>query len=543
MSDNYIQIPPDSSGKAIKYNVLSEVSYTGGIIAFAKGDPITGASSGVFGTIVEISGTISTGTLHVFLDPESTTDWTVGENLQTDGITHAQVAVIDATIYLTPAQMMGKNPFNVAEIDNAGALSIRYSEGTPQLDAFGLSRYTTPHLLASYTHVVEENPQGLTWQYLDDGVGGSKTYLTEESAVALDVDNVSGSYAIRQTNRYHTYQPGFGLLIEMTVLCGDSGKSGCTRRWGYFDDYNGVFFQLEGTTFSVVQRSSTGGTAVDDDVITQANFNGDHVDGADDADNLSGFSLNLDTLNLFWIDVQWLGAGAVRFGMYSPTVGRVVLHTFANPNTKTGVYMQQPNLPIRYEVVNTSATAGPSRITMACAAIKSDGEYKKPHERPLAFYEVESNEVTAPDDDNVPVLTLKPSMTYGVAGKTNRRTSNFINLSVHVKDNPIVLRYFMNATLTGDSYVSHPAGSSSYDKSATSLTGGNSGLSKLLDVGVHNLDLPLATTPEGFGGWFNLADGSGEALRITIAAKSLPTVDPTTGTSRVTVYATVMDFD
>jgi hypothetical protein len=39
--------------------------------------------------------------------------------------------------------------------------------------------------------------------------------------------------------------------MSTSLSCGDSGKDGVVRRWGLFDEEDGVYFELDGLTFSV----------------------------------------------------------------------------------------------------------------------------------------------------------------------------------------------------------------------------------------------------------------------------------------------------
>ncbi len=137
----------------------------------------------------------------------------------------------------------------------------------------------------------------------------------------------NGSSVSRTSNRYHFYQPGVGNLIINTLALDDNGKANNTRRWGYYDANNGIFWELAGTEFRVVLRSSTSGSVVDT-VVAQADWNGDKLDGA----GQSKMDIDLSKANFFFIDFAWLGVGAVRFGVLAQDGSRWIAHTFENPN-------------------------------------------------------------------------------------------------------------------------------------------------------------------------------------------------------------------
>jgi hypothetical protein len=107
--------------------------------------------------------------------------------------------------------------------------------------------------------------------------------------------------------------------VMQTIQIGDTGKANVVRRWGYFDEENGLFWELDGTTLYAVQRSSTTGSVVDTRVA-QANWNRDSLDGT------IRYDLDVTKTNLYWMDFQWLGVGIVRFGVYENDGTKTTCH-------------------------------------------------------------------------------------------------------------------------------------------------------------------------------------------------------------------------
>lgn len=64
------------------------------------------------------------------------------------------------------------------------------------------------------------------------------------------------------------FSPGISNSLHMEVRLGDTGGANNVRRWGLFDATNGIFFQLNETTFGIVERVATVDTVV-------TSFNGD----------------------------------------------------------------------------------------------------------------------------------------------------------------------------------------------------------------------------------------------------------------------------
>lgn len=200
--------------------------------------------------------------------------------------------------------------------------------------------------------------------------GGSTTYLPNESTVQLSTTTTSGSEVVRQSYRVMPYQPGKGLGLLATFTM-NAGKTGLRQRVGYFNTQNGVFFQQNDTTLAFVLRTYTSGAPVDT-VVTQANWNGDKLDGT----GPTGRVLDVTKTQILAIDFEWLGVGDVRCGFFED--GKfVICHTFHNDNIRTSVYMTTAILPVRYEITNTAGTASSSSMKQICSTVYSSGGYEQ----------------------------------------------------------------------------------------------------------------------------------------------------------------------
>ncbi len=260
------------------------------------------------------------------------------------------------------------SPTNIQHVDAQGSASVRFAEGQPTLSGFGSLKVSNARALGVYESSLD------TYEALFSTIaasGGASSYTPAESSQVLSVTGTSGSRAFMLTNRYHYYQPGSSNVFMMTVATGDTGKAGNSRRWGGFDDNDGVFFELQGTTLNVVIRNSTSGAVVETRV-PQTAWNGDKLDGA----GLSGYTIGLTGINVYWIDYQWLGAGRVRFGVYSPSGARVTCHTFENAGQYPLPYMRTGTLPVAFENVNTGAAGAGSEMRVVCSSVYTEGTFE-----------------------------------------------------------------------------------------------------------------------------------------------------------------------
>lgn len=233
----------------------------------------------------------------------------------------------------------------------------------PQVDAFYRLRMSSPMTLFDHKNLY--NAGTLKWANKSVG-GGAVNYIANQAAVGLSVGTASGDRAVRQTRKRFNYQPGKSQLIVLTGVFG-TGQANTSQRIGYFDDNNGLYFELAGTTLQVVVRSSTSGSPINT-AITQSNWNLDKLDGT----GPSGVTIDVTKAQIFVIDFQWLGVGRIRFG-FAVDGKTIYCHQILNANVISTVYMSVPNLPVRYEIINTAAAAAAMTLTQICSTVISEG--------------------------------------------------------------------------------------------------------------------------------------------------------------------------
>ena len=240
--------------------------------------------------------------------------------------------------------------------------------GTPNsavYDAFGRLRVSSPFTIFDAKNVMSQN------SLFDDDTTGSATvnYVSNKSSVELNCTEASGDKVIHQSYRVMPYQPGKSLLNFNTFVM-NAQTENLRQAVGYFNDQNGYFFEDSGTAYQLVRRTYATGSAVDTE-IPQSSWNGDKLDGT----GPSGYTLDPTKSNILYMDMEWLGVGAVRMGFVID--GKVIVaHTFYNANALETVHMSTPNLPVRYEieVLSTLAT-GTYTLQQICSSVISEGGY------------------------------------------------------------------------------------------------------------------------------------------------------------------------
>jgi hypothetical protein len=290
---------------------------------------------------------------------------------------------------------------------NVTPITIGGGNGSTAYDAFGRLRVSNPLTIFDSKNVLSKN------SLFDESTasGGTVTYTANKSTVNLNVTETASSKTIRQSKRVMSYQPGKSLLILNTFVM-NTQTTNLRQRVGYFNENNGIFFEDNGTSYRIVRRTYTSGAAVDDP-IAQSSWNGDKLNGT----GSSGYSLSPNKSNILFIDLEWLGVGAVRVGFVID--GKfITAHTFNNANDLTTVYMQTANLPVRYEIERTGTlSAGTYTLQQICSSVMSEGGYAPEGvEKMIGTGNVNAgvNLSTANTYYNIATIRIKSSRPYAV---------------------------------------------------------------------------------------------------------------------------------
>jgi hypothetical protein len=377
--------------------------------------------------------------------------------------------------------------------------TVPVSIGGTNVDAFGRVRSSSPYTLFDSQNRYVKN------DLFDEttATGGTVTYDANASTVSLNVTTASGSSVVRQSYRSFSYQPGKGLLTLNTFVM-DAAKDGVRTRVGYFNEQNGVFLERSDSSIRFVRRTYTSGAAVDN-VVLQANWNGDKLDGTGD----SGLTLDLTKAQILWEDFEWLGVGSVRIG-FVINGEYIVCHTFENANNLTSVYMTTAILPVRYEIENTALTASSTTFKQICSTVISEGGYEKKVALNVARMTAANASIST---TFVPLVSLRLA-----AGRTGAVVipDGYSVLPTAASATTFEIVLVKNPTLTGASWVASDSSNVEQDLSATSFTGGtivqqqfvlsSSQASGLVAGGSdYNWDLQLGATISGTSDIYTLA--------------------------------------
>lgn len=355
---------------------------------------------------------------------------------------------------------------------------------SPSLDSFGRLRVST-----STTLFDSQQEYGLqtstTW---DANANGSFATASTNGSVTsgsnavgptnadtrltpITVSSTDTHYAILQSRQYTRYIPGKSHLVFLT----------------------GIFAVGASSAASIVRRTSTSGSAVDN-AVAQADWNIDTFGAG--SKNPSGITIDFTKTQILFISAQWLGVGRVIVGfdidgMLYPA------HQFLNANSLTVPYTQSFNLPMRMEARNaagtiiarsghfdanngiflqTSKAASGGTIQFVCCSVQSEGGNEA-----RGFPRSASNGVTAiAVTTRRPVLSIRPKATYN--SRTNRAHIEMAEYVITAATNNALFEVVLGGTLTSGggapTWVDNGANSiAEHNINADAVSGGSTLLS------------------------------------------------------------------
>ena len=332
----------------------------------------------------------------------------------------------------------GDNVNNALNIDNRGAAQVRFTEGQAILDSYGSLKVGMERQIGVYEASID------TYDALFSIVaviGGTNTYVASQSSTILATTTTLNSRVCRTTNRYHYYLLGTSNLARLSVACGDTGKAGNKRRWGVFDDNDGIFFELNGTELRVVIRSSTSGV-ITETPIPRAAWT-DKMDGT----GLSGFNIDVTKVNNYWADFTFSGAGRVRFGVYEPSGARLVAYTIQTGNAASFPSIRTATLPFRTENINITATGSSSELREVAMSMSTGANLED-----YTFWRSADMEVFGVTTiTNTHLISMQSVTTLN--GKHNSVQAYPETLSVIVTGGSVSITLWQSVTITGASWV------------------------------------------------------------------------------------------
>jgi hypothetical protein len=110
---------------------------------------------------------------------------------------------------------------------------------------------------------------------------------------------------------------------------------------------------------------------VNDTRVPSFQWNVDKCDGT----GPTGYKLNVNKIQMIYLDYSWYGAGKIRFGLKDDDGVVRYVHDFKHNNIQDTAYFRSGNLPARYEVMNIGAPTWVPPLLHWGTAVIMDGRY------------------------------------------------------------------------------------------------------------------------------------------------------------------------
>jgi len=455
----YTRIPPESTGDRLRVKSHTNIFYDQKIKEIALDATLTLITSGLVGRVVYVrEDTTDTGMIAVNWNNSSEDSDTivpvVGEKIQLDNGVVAEVASVAATEpYDTYANVSTTvsydNHYQGQMVSAQGEAYVRFGEGPARVNAAGKLEIDPSTIIAEYPFVYTR----LANEFSAIATGaGTATHDDTTGALVLSTTTSAADKITYRSNLWHHYTPGVPVISELTVDFGDTGKANHIRRWGMFDDNDGLFFELTATTFGFVRRTSTSGT-VQETNIPRSDWNRDRLDGSGSrATNPSGIDIDFSKLNVFWMDYTWHGAGIVRFGIFAKGQ-RIVCHVESFANNNAVAYMRRASLPITWELENTGITASVNELRCWSASVASGAQYDPQWAAKTFVYQTNGPQ-TLSGLTETPIVGLRSKGTF--QGIENHTVAALTRLNAWAYDTTtgaegiVKIRLYINATINGE---------------------------------------------------------------------------------------------
>lgn len=506
---NYLRVPPDSTGKALTIKHQLKIYYAGKQVgdSWAVDAEYTLSLSGLRIEVHDwFESSTAAGYIMCTLHED---DRDSGLEPQVDDVIFSDIKVTSwQDIYSNQTAIVGGHPEHELSIDNTGSANIRFGEGQPQLDAFGKLRVSNATLLGDY--VFAESVLANEFSFNQGHSGSSLTWDGQKRAAVLTVDSGSSTRTAYTSNTYHHYFAGSSHTAMMTLTVGSANHTNNLCAWGMFDVNNGFGFKRDVSgVLNVFVRSDVTGSVVDTD-IPQSQWNGDKLNGT----GASKMVIDITKDNLYWMDIQWLGAGRVRFGVYH-NGQRIVCHEhqhnnrYPYPSTATG------SLPLCFVNKNVGVTSGSHELSIFCAAVYTESNFRDVRD----FAQVDRSAAegvipTGTDKDYDYLLAVFAPDINLPNGKPNRTIYFPVHLNIDARDDsglevPVKVELYAEP-VTSDLVFNKTNPLSTVRKStAGTYHGGGFELFARVGTGSHDHDLSPIYTNMSKSGIKNYAESGG----------------------------------
>jgi len=305
-------------------------------------------------------------------------------------------------------------------------------------------------------------------------VAGTGAVTHADAMVKVSTGTTAGSTAEWRTAQHAKYKAGLGGLFRGTAIF-SAGVANSEQMLGLADTegtypagashLNGFGVGYNGTVFSFMRWS-------DDTLypIAQSAWD-DPMDGT----GASGMTLDPTKLNVYFIQFQYLGAGAITLWIESDTTGKPVeAHTLHYANQNTVPSVENPNFHLMLHLLSDTSTTNLVASSASLAYfIEGKTRYTELQQPQFATGKQSKSSVTT----EVALLTIRNKTTYNSLDNYLDIILESVNAAIEASSaaNLGDIRLVKDATLGGTPSYSDISATDSIveiDTAGTTVTGG-----------------------------------------------------------------------
>ena len=244
-----------------------------------------------------------------------------------------------------------------------GKATLTVDDDTVQHTSHNRRKVSTYEITDFATFLFSKNDNDFDEQITGTASSTHQPYL---GMVQLSVGGSVGDQIVRQTRRVQRYLPGRANEASIAIILNNT-SAGIRSRFGVFDEYNGAYFEHDGTDYSVVIRRNTASGIVEER-IARSNWNQDKLDGT----GPSGIIGDPTAIQMLVIEYEWYGAGQVDFKFVIDNNAHSV-HQFNHANRHDHTWASYGSFPIRYELTNVTGATGTHTVLHGSHSFLTEG--------------------------------------------------------------------------------------------------------------------------------------------------------------------------
>ena len=244
-----------------------------------------------------------------------------------------------------------------------GKATLTVDDDTVQHTSHNRRKVSTYEITDFATFLFSKNENDFDEQITGTASSTHQPYL---GMVQLSVGGSVGDQIVRQTRRVQRYLPGRANEASIAIILNNT-SAGIRSRFGVFDEYNGAYFEHDGTDYSVVIRRNTASGIVEER-IARSNWNQDKLDGT----GPSGIIGDPTAIQMLVIEYEWYGAGQVDFKFVIDNNAHSV-HQFNHANRHDHTWASYGSFPIRYELTNVTGATGTHTVLHGSHSFLTEG--------------------------------------------------------------------------------------------------------------------------------------------------------------------------